>query len=161
MTLRLVVLRDAELVAFGVEHHDVAEVLAVQLLTHACRSGGNELVRFCAEEWLARGHVPRRRSGHFEVNVHPVLGGLGFRNPGEVDSGQFPVRIDDRGTVRVVVPRLRYVPERLNPKGGKPMRVSRVVAERPSSRHSRTLSGYGNAIGIEILNGSGRACLAV
>jgi hypothetical protein len=41
------------------------------------------------------------------------------------------------------------------------MRVSRVVAERPSSRHSRTLSDYGNAIGIEILNGSGRACLAV
>jgi hypothetical protein len=40
------------------------------------------------------------------------------------------------------------------------MRVSRVVAERPASRHSRTLSDYPNAIGIEILNGSGRAGVA-
>ena len=33
--------RDAELVAFGVEHHDMAEVLAIELLTYAgrCSSG--------------------------------------------------------------------------------------------------------------------------
>jgi hypothetical protein len=66
--------RDAELVAFWVEHHDMTKVFTVGLLADSRSPGGDQLGRFRTDELLAFGHVPWRLACHSDVDVHPVLG---------------------------------------------------------------------------------------
>src|SRR5437867_1485720 len=85
--------RDAELVAFRVEHHDVVKVLTVGLLADGRGSGGDQLGCLRADELLALGHVPWRRACHPDVDVHPVLGRLALRHPEKADGWADAVRI--------------------------------------------------------------------
>ncbi len=87
--------RDAELVTFGVEHHDMAKMLAVGLLAQACRPSGNQLVNLHADTLLSFGHGPGRLAGYPDVDVHPVLGRLALSHPKKADRHALALRIDD------------------------------------------------------------------
>ena len=57
-------------------------------------------------------------------------------------AGPETVGVDDRGTVRVVVPGLGDVAEGARPEGGEPPRVVGVAAEGPEGRHAVRLGAH-------------------
>jgi hypothetical protein len=67
---------DAELVALGVMHDDVPEDVAVPLLADHRRAGGNQLGHFLLDQSGALGHVLGAWTGHPDIDMHTVLGGL-------------------------------------------------------------------------------------
>jgi hypothetical protein len=73
--------RDAELVAFWVEHHDMTKVIAVELLADSPSPGSDQFGCFGMDEVFALGYIPWRLACHPDVDVHPVLGCLGLRHP--------------------------------------------------------------------------------
>jgi hypothetical protein len=136
---------DAELVAFRVEQHDVAKVLAVGFLALGCCPGGNQLGHSRANELRSLGHVPWRLSGYPDIDVHPVLGRLRLWHPEEADGRAATFGIDDRSAVGVVITGLIDIPQREGPEGGQPVRVCRVAAKRPVRCH-RLLLGQGRGL---------------
>ena len=107
--------RDAELVALRVEHHDVAEVLAVGLLA----DDASPRRRRARQPWpgsVARVRPgPGRLAGQPDVDVHPVLRRLRFGHLEEADRRTQAVRVDDRRTELVLVARLGDVAEGQRP----------------------------------------------
>src|SRR5262245_60689673 len=108
-------LRDAELVAFWVEHHDMVEVIIVSLLADGRRPRGGEFGCLRTDVPLALSHVPRWLACHPDVDVHPVLRGLPLGHSEKRDGRADAVRVDDGRTVGFVVSRLSHVSERVRP----------------------------------------------
>ena len=89
--------RHAELIALRVEHHDMVEVLAVEDSSRRIVAPASPAPSPSHKSLLALGHVPRRLTCHTDIDVHPVLRGLGLRHPEEPDRrGPTHHGIDDR-----------------------------------------------------------------
>src|SRR6201996_5692105 len=87
---------DAEFVAFGVVHDDVAQVVAVPLLADHHGPGRDQFGNLLPDEPGSLGHVPGTWAGHPDVDVHAVLGRLAFGHLEEADGRTPAVGVDDR-----------------------------------------------------------------
>ena len=95
---------DAELVALGIEHHDVAEVVAVCSRAPRSRRRPSSSVPV-TDQAHALDHVPRRIAGDTDVDVHRDSWRSCPRDPRNPIAGH-DLGVDDRRAVGVVVARL-------------------------------------------------------